>query len=100
MSDAQQTALEYHRGGDYAVVMRPEDTTDNAIITIRADTDEEADSLGAMIVAAPKAIALLKRMIGDRAAWRFDNISTTEYELAMRHNINDAQRIIDSLEGV
>lgn len=57
MTKATRTPLEYHRGEDYAVVMRPQDTTDDALIAIRADTDEEADYWGSLIAAAPETAA-------------------------------------------
>lgn len=57
MTKAQHTpTLEYHRGEDYAVIMRPEDTTDDACITLRFDTDEECDKWGNLIAAGPELL--------------------------------------------
>lgn len=61
-STAKQPKLEYHRGIDYAVIMRPEDTTDTALISIHADTDEEADRFAAKIIAADEMLESLIRV--------------------------------------
>jgi len=41
--------------------------------------------------------ALLQRIVNDRKAWREDKIGTTDYELAMRHNIDDAERLLANM---
>ena len=51
-----------------------------------------------LIASAPDMRALLLRMVNDRNAWRNDTIGTTEYELAMRHNIDDALRLLSITE--
>lgn len=67
MANAQHTPiLEYHRGGDYAVLMRPEDTTDDACITLRFDTDEDCDQWGNLIAAAPEMLNSLIEMLESR----------------------------------
>ena len=80
MTQTQRTAapLQYHRGLDYAVVMRPKDTTDTALIRIHGDTDEECDYWGSLIAAAPElleAVQLWRQFFDDMPKGQFANIS-------------------------
>lgn len=55
--------LQYHRGEDYAVLMREEDTTDTALINFQSFLPDEADYWGNLIIAAPELYAESKRNV-------------------------------------
>jgi hypothetical protein len=50
-----------------------------------------------LIAAAPDMKTLLERIVRDRNAWRENKIGTTGYEIAMRHNIDDAARLLQKI---
>lgn len=52
-----------------------------------------------LIAVAPEQNSLLERMVNDRAAWQRGEIGTTDYELAMRHNLDDAVRLLAKAKG-
>lgn len=63
------TALTLHRGLDYAVIMRPDDTTDTALVQVKYPTDEDLALLRQMaagpelIVELATNVALLEAML-------------------------------------
>lgn len=54
--------LELHRGEDYAAIMRPDDTTETALVIVRYPRDEDMPLLQAM-TAAPALLAALKAIV-------------------------------------
>lgn len=63
------TSLELHQGLDYAVLMRPDETTDDAFIQIRYPTDEDMALLRVMAT-APELLQALKDYVAFSPAFR------------------------------
>jgi len=60
---ARHTAgLTFHKGIDYAVVMRPDETTENALAYLYGE-DRHVTKFGNLFAASPDMLAALKAMI-------------------------------------
>jgi hypothetical protein len=55
--------LTFHRGADYACIMRPQDTTETPLAALCGD-DLVTEHYGRLFAAAPDLLAALKRMAG------------------------------------
>lgn len=51
-----------------------------------------------LIAVSPEMYILLRNMVTDREAWRDNMIGTTDYEIALNHNINDAAKLLTKLK--
>lgn len=92
---AKHPKLEYHRGIDYAVIMRPEDTTETALLTINADA-EQSDYWGNLLCAASQqydALKLAEEMLTAIADGK--TFPAREY----MDNLHAIRRAIDSVKG-
>lgn len=59
-------ALTLHQGLDYACIMRPEDTTDTALVQVKYPTDEDMALLQQM-AASPELVKALRALVDAKA---------------------------------
>lgn len=70
--------LTVHRGLDYAVIMRPGETTDSAFVQVRYPSAEDM-ALLTMLAAAPDMLAALKEILSDMEK---DGLETGNFDYA------------------